>query len=265
MGSDHRHGFRSGGIRSRNILNRFAALASISPSAQSCRFSRRNHRSSSRSLLVIPSHRHPSSTSGLAQPVTNRQSVRLQIPGQFLRPPARPHRFCQVSPNLRQVRWSCPRHRVLSSPLPRGSGVHETGSTSPELLPAPFSCCRCPATSLLGSLPVPAHRPDVRTLSTRAGTTRNSSGETELLTYNQKVGPRTPGVSDDRPLSTAFPMTPPETSWDTALLKRHSNASWAMPCNSRPVSHLREHTASTSPYPMLSGNDTTTKAPPADS
>jgi hypothetical protein len=98
---------------------------------------------------------------------------------------------------------------------------------------------------------------------TRRARTRRSIG-TRLLISNQKVGTSTPGVSGNRPLSTARPVIPPETSWDTAILKRLENTFQAMARNSLPLSHLREHPSSTHPYPVLSGNYTTTKAPPAD-
>ena len=91
------------------------------------------------------------------------------------------------------------------------------------------------------------------------------SGGVEHLIADQKLGPRTTRETGGSPPPAALPVRSPDTSWDTALLKRLENASRAMNSNLLPVSHLRAHPSSTRPYPVLSGNYRATIDPPADS
>lgn len=105
--------------------------------------------------------------------------------------------------------------------------------------------------------------PPPRTVvSRRMGTWR---GGVEHLTGNQKLGPRATREAGRSPPLDAREMRRGETSWDIATLKRLENASRTIDSNSSPVSHLRARPSSTGPYLVLSGNDTTTIDPPADS
>lgn len=101
--------------------------------------------------------------------------------------------------------------------------------------------------------------------SSGSRTVRDPSGGIGPLTCDQKVAPRTPGVSADRPLPTALQMRPPETPWDIASVKRREDAFPAMDRKPLTVSHLRAHATSPDPYPVLSGNYRATKARPVDS
>ena len=71
----------------------------------------------------------------------------------------------------------------------------------------------------------------------------------DLLTSNQMLYPCTPGVSGNRTLPTALPVRPPGTSWDNALLKRHSNAFQAMSRNPLTPQPLTSTTLLDAPLP----------------
>lgn len=101
----------------------------ISRSSRSCRFSRRSRRSSSRSSVVRPSSRRPSSRSAWGDAVADRLRRRLKLAGQLFGISSRPHQLNHLPPELGRVRRSVSLgHR---GPLSAQSwGVHETGATS---------------------------------------------------------------------------------------------------------------------------------------
>jgi len=71
-------------------------------------------------------------------------------------------------------------------------------------------------------------------------------------------------ISRPPPSKSAPEMRPPETPWYTPVLKRSENAARAMTSKSPPLSHLRAHPSSTTPYRVLSCNDRATATLPAD-
>src|SRR4030095_5340631 len=73
----------------------------------------------------------PSIAIRLRDPVTNRLRRRLKLARHALRIPSAAHQRDELPPHLRWVRGTTLWHRELLFPR-KGSGVHETGGTSPR-------------------------------------------------------------------------------------------------------------------------------------
>jgi hypothetical protein len=119
------------GITAVSRANQAAAFARISRSCRSCRFSRRRRVSSSRSLLVAPSCRWPSSRIGLTNLVPDRLRSRLELTRQLLWRPSRADQFDHLSSELRRI--GCVTLRHWQHLLLKWKGVHQTGSTPTSL------------------------------------------------------------------------------------------------------------------------------------
>ena len=111
-----------------SLANQAAAFFKISRSSRSWRFSRRSRRSSSRSTVVRPSSRRPSSRSACRTQLRIACARALVLASQLPGRATRVHQLNHLTPVLRRVGRMTSRHSDTS--FAQYSGVHQSGATS---------------------------------------------------------------------------------------------------------------------------------------